>query len=385
MIQVKLTTRNRNGAWQYRVRYQDENGTWHEKSKGGFKREREARQEGQIATRKVEDGAYQNERITVSAYLDFWFDTYKKDKLAYNSQESIKRAIKVIKPEIGHLLLDKLNAITYQKFINKIAKKYAQSTVRTYHARYHDAFKTAVKIGYLTKNPAADVVISNREDNRDKKKILELSEIPKFITAAKTLGQKAYTALFLDLNTGLRCGELIALTWDDYEEPYLSINKTAVHRTHEGTFIDQPKTKSAYRRIKLDPTTNEVLKAWKSRQETDNDADGIKNIRNLIFPGEDGVYFSSHLTVRFWIRKACEFAGIDHISTHSLRHTHTVLEMDAGADIKYVSKRLGHAKESTTIGIYHHVSEHIADESAKRYDEFVGQLWGNGTQKDEKS
>jgi integrase len=377
LIQVKITTRNRNGTWQYRVRYQDENGSWHEKSKGGFKREREAYQEGQIAARKVEDGAYRNERITVSSFFDFWYETYKKDKLAYNSQESIKRAMKVIKPQLGALLLDKVNSISYQKFINKLTDRYATATIRTYHARYHDAFKTAVKIGYLPKNPTEDVVISSREGVQKKKKILELDEIPKFMSAAKALGQKAYTALFLDINTGLRCGELIALTWDDYQEPYLMVNKTAVHKTHEGTFIDQPKTKSAYRKIKLDPKTIEVLNAWKTRQSTDNEADGIKNVRNLIFPGKDGIYFSSHLTVRFWIRKACESAGIKTISTHALRHTHTVLEMDAGADLKYVSKRLGHAKESTTIGIYHHVSDHIADESARRYNDFVGQLWGN--------
>ncbi|MDD9149224.1 tyrosine-type recombinase/integrase [Sporolactobacillus sp. CQH2019] len=435
MIGVSLTTRERNGKWQYRVRYMDPNtGNWKEKSQGGYSKERDARAEGRMVARKVEDGAYKNDRITVGAFLDFWYETYKEDKLAYNTLMNIKRSIKVIKPELGNLMLDKLNSITYQKFINRLSKRYAISSVRTFHRRYHDAFKIAVKTGYLQTNPAADVVITNRKIDKEKKKILEYDEIPKFMIAARSeydrltqsifvlqkviseqrkqllelngernaklaveinknvvhlsrltdlqeKAMKSFTALFFDLNTGLRCGELIALTWDDYHDQSIEVNKTAVHITHVGTVITEPKTKSSHRMVELDSETNKILLAWKHKQHEFNMANGIRNTRNLIFTGQDGQSFLSHLTVRFWIRKACEKAGIDHISTHALRHTHTVMEMDSGADSKYVSERLGHSKVDTTMNIYHHVSHHVAEASAERYENFMGQLWGRSEDK----
>ncbi len=93
--------------------------------------------------------------------------------------------------------------------------------------------------------------------------VLTREEIQRFLIHAKAEG---YFELFLlELTTGLRRGELLALQWDDLnlETGELKITKQVYRTKEDGLLISQPKTKSSIRTVSLPPALLNILKEYK--------------------------------------------------------------------------------------------------------------------------
>lgn len=71
-------------------------------------------------------------------------------------------------------------------------------------------------------------------------------------------------------------------------------------------------------------------------------------------------------------------ARIDHpqLPIHSLRHTHVVLQMEAGADLKYIQERLGHGGIEITADVYAHLSKKLEEQQMGRFEEYTKDLFG---------
>ncbi|WP_081621646.1 tyrosine-type recombinase/integrase [Brevibacillus laterosporus] len=68
---------------------------------------------------------------------------------------------------------------------------------------------------------------------------------------------------------------------------------------------------------------------------------------------------------------ACKRAGVPVLSPHALRHSHAVHLLESGANIKYVSERLGHASVKVTADTYLHVTKKIEDDALSLYERYV--------------
>ena len=212
-----------------------------------------------------------------------------------------------------------------------------------------------------------------------------MDEQKAFLEAAKE--SHNYHQFALILETGLRVGEVIGLTWDciDWVKRTLTVNKTLEYRHKQKQWrAGPPKTVHSYRTI---PLTNRAYKSlrevWDSRDTRKQDVsletvlDYIDRrsgklshlkMRDLVFinyrtgrPIKNSSY-DTHLY------KLCDKAGIKHVCVHALRHTYATRAIESGMQPKVLQKLLGHASIKTTMDRYVHVTDESLEEAIRLFE-----------------
>ncbi|PEA09510.1 site-specific integrase [Bacillus cereus] len=380
--------RKRKDKWEYRIRYK-EMGKYKETSKGGFKTKKEA----QLAAAKVEEklasGVGVNiSNITFDVYMYEWLDTYKKGTISEQTYKIYKKNIRLyILPEFGNIKLKDLTRVRYQKFINDLLKKLSKQTVMLINSTMHNALEIAVnELEILAKNPTNKISIKENQviDKRTKIKCFDIDELESFLNYV--LNEQAtfkYYSLFMFLSrTGLRIGECLALQWDDieFEKKRVYISKTLVStQRNQSIQFGPPKNKSSIRTLTLDNSTLVLLKKLKIEQAKNTLRNGkYYKDYNFVFTNEDNSCMLRAPTLDF-LKKTCNTGGFEYITLHGFRHTHAVHLLQSGANIKYVSERLGHSTINMTANVYLHVTKSMEETTVNQYDDFLksrGQIVG---------
>jgi integrase len=189
-----------------------------------------------------------------------------------------------------------------------------------------------------------------------------------FLQAAA--GHRLFPALWVSAFTGMRRNELLGLRWDDFDEKKatISINRGLVaipYELHE----TRGKTPRSRRRIDLDPTTVDVLTAWRHWQQTEQRAAGVDSA-GWMFTDGGGEPIHPHAISQTFERIARR-ADVTVIRLHDVRHTHGTLLIVAGVPVKVVSERLGHATPVFTIDTYQHVLPGMQAEAARVFEQLV--------------
>lgn len=158
--------------------------------------------------------------------------------------------------------------------------------------------------------------------------------------------------------TGLRYGELIALTYDS--EGYIDINGTIDFRSQEYSkpVKTSPKTNAAYRKIKLPKRAvelfDEVIEENKFLKLLDTYEE-----HSYIFTNKKGLPID-YRTFQPSLKRAAKKAGIDRtVSSHYLRHTHISMLVEMNVPIKAIMDRVDHKDSSVTQEIYAHVTNKL--------------------------
>ncbi|PGS78322.1 site-specific integrase [Bacillus cereus] len=372
--------RKRNDKWEYRVRYK-EMGKYKETSKGGFKTKKEA----QLAAAKVEEKiaggvTVSNSQMTFNEYMHEWLETYKKDSVSPRTYRVYEKNIRLyILPAFGDMKLKDLTRITYQKFINALLKKLSKKTVAIINATMHNSLEIAVnELEILSKNPTNKIQIKDQQviDKTEDVKCYDVDELNTFLDyVLNEKGNFKYYSLFMFLSrTGLRIGECFALQWEDvdFNKKTLHINKNLL-TTQRNQLIQfgPPKNKSSIRSISLDDSTLNLLKTIKIEQAKNILMHGkYYHDYNFIFTNEDASCMLQS-SISLFCRLACKTGGFKYITLHGFRHTHAVHLLQSGANIKYVSERLGHSTINMTADVYLHVTKSMEETAINQYDEFL--------------
>ncbi|QTD41395.1 site-specific integrase [Sporosarcina sp. Te-1] len=170
------------------------------------------------------------------------------------------------------------------------------------------------------------------------------------------------------LRTGLRSGELLGLMWEDIDFRKKTLT---VARQRSITGLGPPKTSSSYRTIYLDDITIETLRNYKDWQEENKKENPNYINTDYVMVDETGKEFY-YSQPQYLMKMLLKKAGLPpRKSTHLLRHTHAVLLLEAGVDIKTVSRRLGHKNIQTTANVYLHISEDHERNSMRKFEDYL--------------
>lgn len=173
------------------------------------------------------------------------------------------------------------------------------------------------------------------------------NEQEKLITFCINNKNKNYIGIVICLLTGIRLGELLALTWNDidFENKILKINKTVFTtkiENHYKQIIDTPKTKKSVREIPLSNNLIEVLKNIKNESKS----------KYIITTKKLGIVSnrSYQRTFKFILKKN----NIPYKNFHALRHTFATNAVNIGMDVKSIADILGHSNVMITVNRYAH-------------------------------
>lgn len=337
----------------------------------------------QTPEQKVESG---NDELTVNEWFELWHKTMlvgKADNTKRNYRERYEKNAKEI---LGDLRLTAVKPLHCQAVLNGMVGHYANSTIRQTYITLGVLFKSAKENELIEKHPMDGVHFDGPVKAKDEIHFLTIPEQKAFLEIAKRSHNYVQYALILE--SGLRTGELIGLTWNDidWERHTLTVNKTMEFRYKQQYWkAGPPKTRNSYRTIPLTNTAYQLLwelyigRAYRKESAelnqvlTYTDRRTAKqvsfNMRDLVFvnyrtgmPAKNSSY-DTHLY------KLCERIGIDHFCMHALRHTYATRAIESGMQPKILQKLLGHASIKTTMDLYVHVTDDSLFEAVRKFQE----------------
>ena len=250
-------------------------------------------------------------------------------------------------------------------------------------------FKAALDNEMIRKHPMDGVRFSKPIKAKNSIQFLTVEEQKQFLDVAASSHNFYQYALVLE--TGLRAGELIGLTWDaiDFKNRTLTVNKTLEFRYSTQTWrAGPPKTRHSYRTIPLTNRAISLLRAVEAARPFRREAKMLDQtleyldtksgktkklvMRDLVFinwrtgePTKNSSY-NTHLY------KLCDDAGMKHFCMHALRHTYATRTIESGVQPKVLQQLLGHASIQTTMDTYVHVTDESMSQAITSFESHPG-------------
>ena len=323
--------------------------------------------------------------LTVDEWFEYWINHIVGD-LAPNTRRNYQERYKRnIQPVIGGMKLSDVKPLHCKMVLNNMDEDYAGSTIRQTFIAMGTLFKSALMNDLIAKHPMDGVRYTKPIRAVNDIKFLTVEEQEKFLEAAKR--SHNYNQYALILQTGLRTGEMIGLTWDaiDFEKRTLTVNKTLEYRHKQGYWrAGPPKTQQSYRTIPLTNQAYEILKEIESKKGERKESESLSQtleyidrrtgqkktlvMKDLVFinwrtgePAKNSSY-DTHLY------KLCDEANIKRFCMHALRHTYATRAIESGMQPKLLQQLLGHASIKTTMDRYVHVTEDSLANAVKQFE-----------------
>lgn len=286
-------------------------------------------------------------------WLDEWLNHYVKTSSKQRTYERYCQTANVhIIPTLGDYELTELHPIVLQRFVSDLlvngnkrtGKGLSPNFVKSMISVLQNSLKTAHILGLIPEYTADKI---KRPKIVEKQvecfSVAEQKKIEQYVLESKKSKLKG---IVLCLYTGLRIGELLALTWEDidFRKGRLSVTKTC----HDGNvngkhciIVDTPKTETSRRYIPLSKPLLAVLKDLRKESKSDY----------VVSDKDNPVFVRSYQRTFELLLKRL---GIPHKGFHALRHTFATRAIECGMDVKSLSEILGHKNATITLNRYAH-------------------------------
>ena len=320
--------------------------------------------------------AEHDDDLFLSDWLDVWHKSYLSD-IKLSTRGNYRSIIdNHIIPAIGNYRLSKLKAPVIQDFYNKLRDENHLSPkyIKNIHGVLHSALDKAVEVEFAAKNYSSVCSIPKVEEPE----ITPLNKEEQERLFAALKGEPFEDLILVDLFTGLRCGELIGLTWDcvDFETGIIHVKKQlSICRQKGGGKSYWSTLKNGKTRIVLPaPFVMDVLKHHKAVQAAQKLSAGSLwdegDFPGLVFTHPNGYHYIQP-TIWKEFQKILKKAGLEHHRVHDLRHTFAVNSLKAGDDVKTLQENMGHYSASFTLDKYGHVVDEMRKASSSRMQKLI--------------
>lgn len=293
-------------------------------------------------------------QLLVSDYLEYWLK-FEKVNISVATLQTYKTTMSHISLVLPRTTMCVSNRQILQSAINILSQRYAHETLRKDVNHLRAMFRSALRMGDISKNPMEDIVIpkGNKVARSVDSKVMAVDDfckLKKFLLEHTEENTSInYMVILMIVFTGMRVGEALALTINsfDFKENTVTI-KQAWKRLEKR--IGETKTVNAHRTIPVPP---ELVKRIK------NFCRSSKGV-SLISPDKDRLIFEdtfsnvpSPSTINSAFKKLQNQLGIEgRYSIHMIRHTIASILISKQADIVQVSRLLGHSSPKVTATYY---------------------------------
>lgn len=308
-----------------------------------------------------------------------------EDTIEYQSKEYLKhleaqglagstlvvtnRALRYLNNAMGDIHISHITSKDIDKMLLEWKKKkYTNNTYLSYLGRLQLFFAWCVEQNLIRKSPIG-ALQKTPKSNKPKHEVVVLSqqEHEQIKTYLKTLWvdraekrelKYKFLALYcLAYETGMREGEILALTWDclDEDNNTVTVCKTLAKSKEDKFIISSPKTQSGFRTIKISEQTTKLLLELKPISF---------DISPYIFYNKatNNFYTAINLTHAWEITK--KGAGITRPFTfHGIRHTNASNMIYKNIPIALIAQRLGHSSIAVTYGTYGHILQECEEKN----------------------
>ncbi len=410
----------RGKVYQYQFAIASIDGKRKYKNKSGFRTKSEAIEAGVKAYNEyINVGqCIEPSKMSYSDYLDYWMKEHCEINLKYHTIQAYQNIIKNhIKPKLGFYMLSQLTTSVIQEFINNIylekgfSKNFLKNILKVLKGSL--GYATDV-VGFIKINPSLKVRLPKYDiPDSDPVYILSNEEVEKILERFSN-NPCVYYAFLTAYYTGLRVSEVFGLTWDDIDfvKRTITVNKNILKKNQAGGtkkrlisgnsttvwYFGTCKTKGSYRTIEIGDTLLKALKKYKEEQIQNRKDYGdtyMKHYKKIVNnpynnkPEIKIINAYAELEVPLeevklvFLKKNGGFEGTDSCKYpfkvihyelgipcrfHDFRDTHATRLIEAGADIKAVSKRLGHSNIRTTYEIYVKVTTKMESDTVEKFE-----------------
>lgn len=346
----------------------DENGKKIQKTRRGFKTQKEAK----IAydrfmithafNRPLTEMISNNNKMTFEEFYKTrfvkWYEKQVKSQTYENAQYIFEKKLKyfyhiplkdITMQDVEDWMFELSKTITKNSRMADSNRTLSNSYINRIRGHLKIVLDRALKEGLIQVNPIDNV--SKIPIRNHKVEFWELKEFQKVMSLIPDNKVQfhhrkiVYELLFF---TGMRIGELQALTWSNvnFDKNTITIDKTLVYNSKNDWYLSTPKTRNAYRTIGIGKELAEKLKKWQKLQMGIGKFDFVCQL--------DGTFTPSYSFAN-WLKSYAKEANVKPIKLHALRHSHVAFLIEQNIQPLIIQERLGHATIQITLGTYGHL------------------------------
>ena len=326
-----------------------------------------------LYTYKHEDNI--DSSYTVDEWFNVWLSTYKIN-LRNTTIADIKYIYKDIQNILGDIKLDKINPIVLQKTINSFNSYNKRNRC---YLIINDMLNCATKTHIIKENPTKDIVVLKDMSEEKDKRVLSDKEVDLLLKYSK--GKYLYYYIQIALNTGMRCGEITGLTWDniDFINYLVHVRHTYINKgSLDGRIkeLHKPKTKKGYRDIPMTEELKNILLEIQNNYSCRVKDNEYKNFVLLTKIGTGNNQANINLSLKRLVNKINikenldDSNKIEYFTSHALRRTFATRAIRNGMNPKTLQYILGHSSYEMTMDLYCQVFQ----EDVKKQMGFIGKI-----------